>query len=1299
MSAALPPTTIQTMAVSAGVDDLIWDASRSRFLASTGTSVLVVDPEAPAIERMIAVGDRAGRIAVSGDGQFLFVAVDARAVVKRYRLGSGDLDGENAVPTLGSVAVVAMASVPGDPRAVVVSSGREIIVVDPNGIRPGRLASTVSSLYSSPDGHIIFGWGAGQLYRFEVDASGVKAVRPAVAVFAANEPIVGWSGRFVWDFSGDVFDLDAGAPIGRAGYPASALYHSPSVVFAASNTMLTAQQENATGYTMVLYSLDNLRPMARSALDDAARSFIGVGSWPKALPWGSDGMAVVYGAGLAFAHAAGMQPVGASAPPQPSVDASGVIRLPLPLNGMTFDQSRGLIWGAVPGSVEGYGNSVVSINPANGQVVDAIDAGSEPTAVTLSGDASRLFTTLRGSLGLATLDLNAKQRERSVFSNDPNYTAPTSPVGLSGSGSVAVVWKGPSYTSRVVIYDDGTPRPQSYTGGLGNTTAPYVSALFPGESADALYGADLELQNGAGQHELMRMRIEEKGISLDQSLGAMSLGSTQFGGAVIYDSGHIFTSGGEIRTPDAQTLEMTFALQQSYAAVGIPIPFTDRNQVAFVYLSALTNQTALTLFDIPTGRPIATMPLASTFSGVNTAVRAGPSTIAVSMSGQLLLIPLASLQPWPQYTPGLQRVSAGVQSARAPKANSMAALPGTNKLLLALPSTAGNLGNSIAVLNGDTGLIEKSTFIGSEPTLLRVKPDGSAAYAYLSGEGRVARYNVAASARDLVYIPDPTGKSTQYSLVDMAVGPDGGLTISYQGGWLATWDGDVMRPSVDKNTQGVGAFSGAPYAIALNPSGTVVYGYDYYWSFADFKREAVGPDGIHFLSGGAGLLGSGFIQAGGLLYTSSGNVVDPERWRTVGRLGMSGPVAPDPDAGRVYAISGNQLAVFDSGTYAKVAAATIGTFNTAALDLVRFGSGGLAFRSSDDQIYLVQISSIPPLAAPVVVPQPTLPATPGVTVVDLAAVDLAYDSSRDLLYVSVPNKEAANGDQVAAIDPGSGKVTAKWPAGSDPRSLALSADNAHLFVSSGTKSLGFYSGFSTTSEAVHDLDPAAGALGPGFPAYPATDLMSWGVTELEPLAGQPASVAMLDYWTQFVSAGAQSGVGSGSNTLRIFDGGQEREKYLRAHTFSCTTMASGATPSKLYCSDGATITRLALDPHGVTMQDSIRLLPGRGAFGKMAFRNGRIYTTTGNVVDVDAGRVVARVNAQGVVAVDDRFAYWLDPGATQNSVTLRVFDSATLQLVSTKQINVSTNDLTRMVTCGNGRLAFRAGNEVYIVQL
>jgi len=313
--------------------------------------------------------------------------------------------------------------------------------------------------------------------------------------------------------------------------------------------------------------------------------------------------------------------------------------------------------------------------------------------------------------------------------------------------------------------------------------------------------------------------------------------------------------------------------------------------------------------------------------------------------------------------------------------NAIAAVPGSSELLLATPSSDGSLGNSVVTLNSDTGQIQNSTFVGSEPSILAPTPDGSAVYAYLSGQYSVARLNLGANSPDLVFTPDPNGGTNQYGLFDMKVGPDDGLAVSYSGdnpvgptasaipvgGTIAIFDNGVVRPQIDSNSQGPLPNSEAPFSLAFNASGSLLYGYNS--SSTQLKRDAVSPQGLTWLSTAEGLImGYATIQyAQGLLYASNGTVVDPEQSLVVGQFvdpwlqQEYGAVAPDVAGGRVYFATPSGILIFDSNSFALLGRLplSLGSNTVIPQALVRVGANDLALLNSNGQLYLVSIPAIP----------------------------------------------------------------------------------------------------------------------------------------------------------------------------------------------------------------------------------------------------------------------------------------------------------------------------------------------------
>jgi len=828
---------------------------------------------------------------------------------------------------------------------------------------------------------------------------------------------------------------------------------------------------------------------------------------------------------------------------------------------------------------------------------------------------------------------------------------------------------------------------------------PFYTHIYPGDADNTFYAACLELQGGDGRRDVGRLSVDESGVKTDGTFLAMQLGSTGFSGVqtsnILFDANSVLTSAGEQVTPDLRAIHGTFFVNQSYAASGIPISFLDRGQVAYVHNSRLTNSAAITVFDAGSFVPQATLPIPLDFSS---AVRAGDSSIAVLTPTEILFVPLSAVPTWPDSSFTLTSLASGVRRVNFP-VSSMTAVKGTSTLIVSTPSTAGTLGNRILFIDGQTGTLQGSVYAGSEPQMLRISGDQSSVYTYLQGERRIARVDLVTRTRDLLFATDPTGGSQQYPIYDMDTGAGSALAVSYFGGGIAVFDAGVLRQEMDRNNEGTGAFLGGTYELEFDGSGTTLYARETTWSSAGFKRCSVDEKGVRWLSSADGLIGGSMHYAEGLLYTSFGSIFDPERSRVIGTLpGAGQSMLAEPSKNRAFSVNQSVLHLYELSTRSLVGSLPLPYGQTTPSNLALVGQDEIAFLMSEvftgaTTVYLASISAIPQLAAPVTVAQPSLPQTPGVIVIDLKVNDLAYDPQRDLIWTTIPNSEAANGDRLAAIDPATGNVVQTYPAGLNPNLIAIPEDASRVYYSAGASPIGALSGFSRSPETVRVLYPASGEMGAEFPARPPASESTTRIGGLASLPGKPGSVAVLDYVSQSVGGGVYT---SSLQVLRTFDEGVPLPNTPPEGTFSCSQMV--AAPSRLYCFAGV-MYRFSTANTGVHLLDSFRLLPGRASFGPMAYAKGRVYTTGGLILDPEGKRNLARLEASGPVAVSDGVVYWLEGGTYPgNRSTLRSFNADTLAPIGTREINVSTVPFGRLIHCGRGRLAFQAGKELYIVQ-
>jgi hypothetical protein len=828
----------------------------------------------------------------------------------------------------------------------------------------------------------------------------------------------------------------------------------------------------------------------------------------------------------------------------------------------------------------------------------------------------------------------------------------------------------------VAVYDPSGPRPEMFT--------KPVSLIVNGDADNAYFA-----QNGSTSDlSLFRLLVTSNGIALDKQLNSIA---TNFGAALAYANGYLYNDGGTIWTADTTHIAGSVATDP-----GFPIPFPDRNLVVYVSIPDLSG-IQVTAFDLTTFRPTASLFIPERLSDFSlSAIRAGSGAIAFIDSQELLVVPLTALQPVPSLQAALQTVAPGVQKSSIP-AYAIAAQPGTANLLVATPSTAFNFGNDILAMDPTSGSVLTSIFAGSEPSLLAVSGDGTFAYSYLGGAGNLARFNLAAGTRDLVFSGDLTGQGQPVGVWDLCVGPDGGLAVSYVGGPVAIFDGGVPRLRTDLNENGFADFS-ANFQLAFNAAGTMMYGYDQWVSSWDLKSWTVSDQGVAPRSLAPDLTNSYYTSirsANGLLYSSIGDVIDPERSRDVGQFQYPGlnhlpdegyhpdsVVYPDTDTGRVYFLYGGKVLVFDMNTYALLGSLDLPAVTSDYVNLVKWSGDGLAFNTVFGDLYLIQISAIPlnpnPVAPP---PVYSLPRTSGVGVLDLTVKDLVYDASRDRIYASIPASEGALADTIVAIDPSQASVTGKYPAGVNPVRLAISDDDSQLYFAMGMVN----NGLQYVGQGLRRFDLASGRMTHEF----AAESNKGGgyissIPDLTVLPGEPHSVAIV----------------SDFGVVTLYDDSTPRA--VSDNASGCSSIQPGATASRLYGYDGNSsnfaFSRLAVDSTGVKLVDSSGpdLI---GAFGvQILFHGGRVYTTNGRIIDPEAYRLLGTVQAKGPVAVDGNVTYWLDTGSTTApSMLLRAFDATTFAPLYTRAINVGSTTITRLIPCGQGRLAFGAGHQVFIV--
>lgn len=306
--------TVQEVPVS--INDLAWDAAHAKIYLATQSdsavhpnSIAVVNPLTADIETTVALPDEPIRLAVSNDGQFLYVAFDTTSVVQRLQLPDLTLDQTLSLgtdPDLGALYAHDLQVAPNDARLIAIartsvsgshpaSSTAGVALYDDAVMRP-QVGSARDPLAAVPfiewihwnqNGSALYGAdsrsGSGIMQTFSVSASGLtlQATVPSIA-----------SGRFsfanglIYTDLSQVFDPDLGTVIGAV--PETISYWRRRRVLADSSASRIFVLSENYGTHIESFDLDTRAPLQTATLFGTDLSFFGRTPFIR---WGDDGLA------------------------------------------------------------------------------------------------------------------------------------------------------------------------------------------------------------------------------------------------------------------------------------------------------------------------------------------------------------------------------------------------------------------------------------------------------------------------------------------------------------------------------------------------------------------------------------------------------------------------------------------------------------------------------------------------------------------------------------------------------------------------------------------------------------------------------------------------------------------------------------------------------------------------------------------------------------------------------------------------------------------------------------------------
>lgn len=944
---------------------------------------------------------------------------------------------------------------------------------------------------------------------------------------------------------------------------------------------------------------------------------------------------------------------------------------------ITYDPLRDRIYASVPSNAATNANTVVSINPQTTQIESSITSGSNPGSLGLSGDGHYLYVSIDDTASIRRVDLQSQTQ------------VPEIPLGIGQFGrpihaheievlpgqpeSIALALEDSGFNHEgVAIFDNGTQRPNK-----SQTTPPNDRIEFGG-SASTLFG----LNTLTSEFGLHKFAVDANGLTAVSSLSNVIVGSDA---DVKFDNGRLYGTNGKVVDPQTMSLVGAFQLPGFGYAVA---PDSANNRVYFISQATNDLTPKLWAYDLTTFLPVGNASIPQLSGWPHELIRIGANGLALRTdANQLFIIQLSVIQPLPPAP--LPTPTTGPDSVIKLQlaTNDLIFDPGTQKVYASTPGSLASFGNSLAPINPATGVVSQPVFVGVDPTRLAISSNNQYLYVGLDGPAGVRRFDLQSQTPGLQFSLGVSSSHGPLYVQDMEVQPGNPSVVaislknknffpSFEG--VAVFDEGVKRSNVLPDNHGSSA-------IEFSATPSVLYGLDTGSTASGLQKLNVDASGVSVTSEVRNLIsGAGdFEFENGLIYANNGQVVDPETQTILGSFPISGLMATDVAANRVYFIDWSPLAptvtiyAFDRTTFLPVGFLVIQNVSGKPGSFIRCGTNRLAFRTSGNEVYFVPTASLKPY--PTVTPSFTTRAD-GLREFSLPANDIVYNPADQLIYASVPSVAGSIGNSIAAINPATGLVGQPVFIGSEPLKLALSDDGSLLYTTLGG------------APRVRKFDIPTKTPGAQFGL--GSDFIDgpfYG-QNLAVASGNPDMVAVSTYLLPILGG---AGVTLTNNGVALPDrtGGNSL-------TFSGPNLFTYSNDTTEFALRKLATTSTGLSQIG--FRDHV--ISGFGQ--QIAARSGRIYASDGAVVDPESLNPLGRFvrNDGGIWFAPDpanNRAYFLGLNELRTAAVLTAYDTRTfLQVGSLTISNVFTDDtpLRSFIRFGADGLAFtNAGGKMYFL--
>jgi len=942
-------------------NDIVYN-HRDRLLYATipstaaegGNTVTALDPVSGRVVKRIHVGSEPKRLALSRDGATLYVDISGAASVRRVDLVSGTAQESYGVGVTASerMTVSDIAVHPGDSGVLAVAKTdysynnvREISVFR-DGVQASLSVSGRRFVEFSADG-TLYGSGNNNISKIGVVSKGL--VSQAAFNWSSDHKARVFGEKLVLS-SGRVLDRNTGDLLGVLpfdGWPATPAF-VPDV---ANNRVYSVARLLTSENQLSIQAYDGTDLSVTGSL----RLPINYSDPLKVVRWGSNGIAFTTSTGTLFLVQTTLVPNGEPIPtptsttPTPTPASTPPVRssfkiVPVsPRNILTL-RSDGMIYATLPSTEGAYGNRLAVIDPMNGEISATHFAGSEPNLIDKSADESFLYVGLDGSLEVNKFDVRDRQFVGKFKTGSDPARGPFRIAGLSVSpvdpNAVAVSRRLETYgIAGVSIFDSGTARPSATGASSGVVFSP---------TGDAIYG--IESYSG-----LERITYDSGGTRAATKIPFPT------GSRIRFSDGLVYSTVGKVLDPTSNRLVGSFALPDSgfeRAAV-----LDSGNQRAF-FASFEYNRLVISAYDSLTFVPLGSIVCPQINLRPRAIERWGNDGLAVVLEGGPMILIRSSL-----VDPRTEIVGETPPSVVAPTpapahpaivtridvpANQIVHNPFNGLVYASVPSTSGgSIANSVTAFDPRTGRVDQSIAVGNKPRRLAFTDDFEKLWVNFDGTSTIRRFDVRTRSQEIEFSPQLQSGGTVVD-VEAVPGSHSRVAVSGTNNPPYLFDNGIRLTGI-----GTGYRSGA---MDFSDATGKLISYNGESSGFEMFRMRTGQSGLSAEAISSGLLfgyGCDFVISSGLLYATSGRVIDPETFSIVGTFAGSGrSVAVDRERKRAFFLENGSISAFDLETFLPLGKINFESPESNASDLIIVGPGMLAYRAtSGSQSYVKVVRS------------------------------------------------------------------------------------------------------------------------------------------------------------------------------------------------------------------------------------------------------------------------------------------------------------------------------------------------------